>query len=243
MRPRKQIMKTRQEVPSAAQLAIQQAAQAQADNHAAEVAKVQGRHERQAATRRNQETRAHQLQQQAQALEATRATQKANAAAARRAVPEDPTLLVGVICLRHAACHVYQRSWCTKTSPIIESLCCLNRCALLLLQVHQLTSFARVPKAANHSRNKADSSSEAEGKSAGQANKLKGPTAPSTPPKKAVGANPSSPTSSGSFVEADCLKFCNCCFAESKPCCCFRAFQPAISCPLAMVCQLQTLAN
>ena len=47
------------------------------------------RHQRQAATRQNQEVRAQLQQQQAEALEATRAIQKADAAAARRAIVEE----------------------------------------------------------------------------------------------------------------------------------------------------------
>ena len=46
-------------------------------------------HQRQAATRQNQEVRAQLQQQQAEALEATRAIQKADAAAARRAIVEE----------------------------------------------------------------------------------------------------------------------------------------------------------
>ena len=60
---------------------------AAAQKQAAEEAKIT-RHQRQAATRHNQEVRV-QLQQQAEALEATRAIQKADAAAARRAIVEE----------------------------------------------------------------------------------------------------------------------------------------------------------
>lgn len=57
---------------------------AAAQTKAAKEAK-ENRHKRQAATRKNQEARARLQQQQAQALEDTRATHKTQAAAARRA--------------------------------------------------------------------------------------------------------------------------------------------------------------
>ena len=100
-----------------------------------------------------------------------------------------------------------------------------------------MTYFVRVPKATIHTCKMGAESSEGEGNCGGQANQQMGPIAPSTPPKKAVRAIPSSPTTSSASAGAVGVKFCQCCFATSKPCLYPNAAQLADSCPLAMLSQ------
>lgn len=95
---------------------------------AAEGAK-RARQNRQQTLALKQGIRAQLQQQQIQALEATRASQKATAAAARRAALHNDTLVVSGsdVCLHQTACHVCHHPCFTNTSapfstrPIVAS--------------------------------------------------------------------------------------------------------------------------
>lgn len=88
-----------------------------------------------------------------------------------------------------------------------------------------LPRSVRVPKAATDTSNTGASRSTDEANSGSEAEQQKGSSAPTTPPKKATRAIPSSPTSLDS---SDGPRFCHCCCTIGKPyLCCHANKSPA----------------
>ena len=186
------------------------------------------------------QTRAQQQGQQAQALQATRASHQATAAAARRtAALQNPTLPVSA--LAAISWSVSVAASCPASDDQRELASSLTHtlfqldCVMLCLQAQQqqqgaayLLRSVRVLKAATNSNNKGAASSGGEANSGGEGEQQKGFTAPTTPRKKAIKAIPSSPTSSGSSNDP---KFCHCCYTMGKPYLCSLADQSSAGLP------------